>query len=260
MNLIAQTVSSWTRRFALGLALGGLAGLLTAPQRGQRTREMLEDTGRVLGQTGTRLGRGLQSSWNLLRHRLESVDTDELRERQQEIMRDAQAASRLLRQRAEEASQRIRRQAEEARRNLERPDRESVVARVRSEPPRRRRLPGSFIVGGLIGATVGLLYAPKRGAQTRQQLAQTGRELRQKAAPAAGRAGAVARDVAERSRPLVEQTRERLAQGAEEAQKRAGPTVERVGKVVRERVQQVKDTQGNVVVASKEKGASEEER
>ena len=37
-----------------------------------------------------------------------------------------------------------------------------------------------FIVGGLIGAVLGILYAPKPGAETRKNIAQGFNDLREK--------------------------------------------------------------------------------
>ncbi|MCK7487312.1 MAG: YtxH domain-containing protein [Bacillus subtilis] len=39
------------------------------------------------------------------------------------------------------------------------------------------KLAGAFLLGGLIGATIALLYAPKSGQQTRRDIAKTSRRL-----------------------------------------------------------------------------------
>lgn len=39
----------------------------------------------------------------------------------------------------------------------------------------------AFVAGAVVGASVGLLFAPKAGAETRQQLADFSRRARQKA-------------------------------------------------------------------------------
>jgi gas vesicle protein len=38
-----------------------------------------------------------------------------------------------------------------------------------------------LVVGGLIGAALGILYAPKRGEETREEIAKSFQELRDKA-------------------------------------------------------------------------------
>jgi Gas vesicle protein len=38
-----------------------------------------------------------------------------------------------------------------------------------------------LVVGGLIGAALGILYAPKRGEETREDIAKSFQELREKA-------------------------------------------------------------------------------
>jgi len=39
----------------------------------------------------------------------------------------------------------------------------------------------AFLAGAVVGAAVGLLFAPKAGTETREQLAQFGRKAREKA-------------------------------------------------------------------------------
>ena len=43
-----------------------------------------------------------------------------------------------------------------------------------------------FVMGAVVGATLGLLYAPKPGVQTREQLAEFARRTREKAGALAG--------------------------------------------------------------------------
>ncbi len=43
------------------------------------------------------------------------------------------------------------------------------------------KLAGAFLLGGLIGATIALLYAPKSGQQTRRDIAKTSRRLKEDA-------------------------------------------------------------------------------
>ncbi len=38
-----------------------------------------------------------------------------------------------------------------------------------------------FVVGGLVGAALGILYAPRRGEETREEIAKSFQELRDKA-------------------------------------------------------------------------------
>jgi gas vesicle protein len=40
---------------------------------------------------------------------------------------------------------------------------------------------GAFLIGGLIGAAVALLYAPRAGEQTRQELRESGRMVKDRA-------------------------------------------------------------------------------
>ncbi|MFH1026011.1 MAG: YtxH domain-containing protein [Nitrospirota bacterium] len=41
-----------------------------------------------------------------------------------------------------------------------------------------RKIAGAFLVGGLIGAAVALLYAPKSGRETRKDIAKTARRVK----------------------------------------------------------------------------------
>jgi len=73
-----------------------------------------------------------------------------------------------------------------------------------------------LLVGAAVGTAIGLMFAPRSGAEMRQQLAQSGEKLRQRAArtyeQASGRMESLknrGRDMMERGREAVtEQTRE----------------------------------------------------
>jgi gas vesicle protein len=45
-----------------------------------------------------------------------------------------------------------------------------------------RKVAGAFLLGGLIGATVALLYAPKSGKETRRDITKTARRVKREAA------------------------------------------------------------------------------
>jgi len=62
----------------------------------------------------------------------------------------------------------------------------------------------AFLLGGLIGAVVGLLYAPQSGEETRQTLVDEGQEIVDKTRTS------VLRDTQMRMGTLYQDTRERL--------------------------------------------------
>lgn len=238
----------WTRRFTAGAAVGAILGLLAAPQRGRETRRRLEETTR-----GVRGGLARGLAW--AQERLASVDAEELRARQEQLsreaqqagrrlrervrdaddlIREAQAASEQLRERGRQAGELLRLRAEEAQTRLDRLAEEGA----RRARPRRRRSPlsGGLMLGALVGAAVGLLFAPKPGAETRRQLAARADDLRQRAEPALEKASGALREAAEASSPALQTAGRTLRSGAEQARERSRPAVERVGQAVRERL------------------------
>jgi gas vesicle protein len=82
-----------------------------------------------------------------------------------------------------------------------------------------------LLLGGVLGAVVGILIAPKPGSETRAELAERSEVWRL-------RAEELAATLRERVGPAVEGMRERMAPAVEGVRERMGPAVE----VVRERV------------------------
>jgi gas vesicle protein len=72
----------------------------------------------------------------------------------------------------------------------------------------------AFLLGGLIGAVVGLLYAPQSGEETRQSLADEGQELMNKTKASVKNTQEAAisalQDTQTRMEALYQDTRERL--------------------------------------------------
>jgi len=79
---------------------------------------------------------------------------------------------------------------------------------------------GGLVVGGLIGAVIGILYAPKSGKETREEIGQKADELLSKAKEEYGHA-------VEKSREAYEATVERLKELEETAKEK----VEEVGEL-----------------------------
>jgi gas vesicle protein len=79
---------------------------------------------------------------------------------------------------------------------------------------------GWFLLGGVIGAAVGLLLAPKAGRETREIIAERGGEVARKAQELANEAQGRAGEWLDKSRELFEEQTQRLM-GAFEAGKDA---------------------------------------
>ena len=92
-----------------------------------------------------------------------------------------------------------------------------------------------FLAGGIVGTVVGILMAPKSGAETRADLAQRSEAWRTRAEVAAilrERAGTKVETVRDRVGPTVADVRERATAAVESVRKHVDPAVESV----RERV------------------------
>jgi len=64
----------------------------------------------------------------------------------------------------------------------------------------------AFILGGLIGAAAGILYAPKSGKETRKNIKKLGEEI-------ADKAGDMSNDFKETCRKLYEEGQEKVSCG-----------------------------------------------
>ena len=82
-----------------------------------------------------------------------------------------------------------------------------------------------FLLGGLIGAVLALLFAPKRGVETRRELLARGAQARSKAETVAARTAAQAREKVvagaaasrERISPIVSEVRSRVRRDSTES-------------------------------------------
>ncbi|RPJ23480.1 MAG: YtxH domain-containing protein [Chloroflexi bacterium] len=94
-----------------------------------------------------------------------------------------------------------------------------------------------FIVGGLSGAVVALLFAPQSGEETRALIKDKSIELRDKAQVTAeeaiARAEAVAADARARADELAKQLRERGQEVVEDVRERGKSAVEAVRKTTK---------------------------
>ncbi len=76
-----------------------------------------------------------------------------------------------------------------------------------------------FLIGGIVGAAVGLLIAPRSGQDTRAELAGRSEAWR-------NRAEEMAANLRERAAPAVDNARERIAPAVDTARERIDPAVE----------------------------------
>jgi gas vesicle protein len=81
-----------------------------------------------------------------------------------------------------------------------------------------------LLAGTVLGAGLGMLLAPKAGADLRGQIGQQAREIGNRASEQYRRATETAGGWAERGREVVGQAREAVSRGAEEARGYTGAT------------------------------------
>jgi gas vesicle protein len=82
---------------------------------------------------------------------------------------------------------------------------------------------GSFVMGLLtgtvLGAGLGMLFAPKPGAETRNQLSEQANTIANTAQEGYRRASETAGDLANKGREMYDKARDAVSKGAEEAQR-----------------------------------------
>src|SRR4051794_5392042 len=82
---------------------------------------------------------------------------------------------------------------------------------------------GSFVMGLLtgtvLGAGLGMLFAPKAGSELRGQLSDQANNIANKASEGYRRAGEAAGNWADKGREYVDKARDAVARGADEAQR-----------------------------------------
>ena len=92
---------------------------------------------------------------------------------------------------------------------------------------------GSFVIGLLagtvLGAGIGLLFAPKAGSETRSQLSEQANQLANTAAEGRRRATETASNLANKGREMYGRAREAVSRGADEAQRYAHDAAAGVG-------------------------------
>ena len=76
-----------------------------------------------------------------------------------------------------------------------------------------------LLTGAVLGAGIGVLLAPKTGADLRGQIGEQARALGTKASEQYRRASETTSGLAERGREMVGQARETMSRGAEEARR-----------------------------------------
>ena len=82
---------------------------------------------------------------------------------------------------------------------------------------------GSFVIGLLtgtvLGAGLGMLFAPKAGSELRGQLSEQAGNLKNAASEQYKRASETASDLADRGREMYDKARDAVSRGADEAQR-----------------------------------------
>lgn len=93
-----------------------------------------------------------------------------------------------------------------------------------------RKIAGAFLVGGLIGAAIALLYAPKSGRETRKDIKKTARRIKKETVHLvedavesindfAGEVRDTVNDVIERGRDLSDGAKKEIIRNLEHGQK-----------------------------------------
>jgi gas vesicle protein len=97
---------------------------------------------------------------------------------------------------------------------------------------------GSFVMGLLtgtvLGAGLGMLFAPKPGSELRNQISEQAGSLANSATEQVRRASDAASDLADRGRDIYGKARDAVSRGAEDAQRAVAKGAEEAQKYVRD--------------------------
>jgi gas vesicle protein len=85
-----------------------------------------------------------------------------------------------------------------------------------------------LLTGTVLGAGLGMLFAPKKGSEMRGQLSDTANTVSRSASQGYRRAAGAANTIAEKSRGLYGRAREAVSRGAEEAKRSGNQGQERI--------------------------------
>jgi len=86
---------------------------------------------------------------------------------------------------------------------------------------------GWFLAGLGVGALIGVLYAPKAGKETREDLANAARDAKDKAAELVEQGKQVANEYVEQGKQYVEQGKQKAAELVEEGKRQAKESIDK---------------------------------
>ncbi|MCS7202857.1 MAG: YtxH domain-containing protein [Thermodesulfovibrio sp.] len=94
---------------------------------------------------------------------------------------------------------------------------------------------GAFLIGGVIGATVALLYAPQSGKETRREIKKRAKELRKKTKKAVENLYSEVEELAETLKDRLKEIKERGQELTSDAKKEILYQIEKLLKILQER-------------------------
>lgn len=198
------------RKLMIGMVAGAIIGVLLAPKRGREIREdIMEQSEKVrsrapemtqtLREQGEKVRSGLPGLVSSTRERVGSMASMAREMRERTSSGDDEVADRISDALKRHTASMHRRDGAEE-----------------SEGERRRGPSNKgLLVGGMMGAIAGILMAPKPGDETRRNLMQQTRVLKD-------RSDRLASNVREKAGPQMERARERASSMAESARERMG--------------------------------------
>jgi gas vesicle protein len=196
-------------KLIMGMAIGAAIGILLAPKRGREMREDIMEQGDRVKSRAPELAENVREQGEKVRSGLSGVTgmVASTRERMGSMARE-------MRERAsssgDDMNDRISRALERHTTTMH-----QRVRTQKSQEMRGKRGPSNkgLIIGGLIGATAGILMAPRPGSETRRNLMEQTRDLK-------ARTDRLANEVKEKAGPQIERAREQASSMAEDAKQR----------------------------------------